>query len=156
MTRKSLEHLNCSWAQAAEAIGDKWSLMIVRDAFYGVRTFSAFANRIGIAKNILTQRLKHLEDHGIIEKRSMGVGSTRFEYCLSEKGLSLFPVLIAMSQWSDKWVFGPGNEPLIVVDAKNKQPIQPVQVNDAQGQPLSIEEVEFVDGPGAVNNTLNL
>lgn len=149
MTRKSLEHFNCSWAQAAEAIGDKWSLMIVRDAFHGVKTFSAFANNLGIAKNILIQRLEHLQHHGVIEKRPMGVGSSRFEYTLSEKGRALLPVFIALGQWGDQWVFGKGQEPLVVIDRKTKKPIKKLHVVSADNRNLKAEDVTVKAGKGA-------
>lgn len=120
MTRKSLEHFNCSWAQAAEAIGDKWSILIVRDAFQGVKTFSVFAQNLGIARNILVQRLDHLQYHDIIQKCPIGIGSTRFEYALTDKGKALFPVFIALSQWGDQWIFGKGKEPLVVIDREKR------------------------------------
>ncbi|EAQ64184.1 hypothetical protein MED121_01090 [Marinomonas sp. MED121] len=153
MKRKSLEHFNCSWAQAAEAVGDKWSIMIIRDAFYGVKTFSAFVKSIGIAKNILTQRLEHLQKHEIIEKRPVGLGSSRFEYCLTEKGFALFPAIIALGQWGDKWIFGEGKEPLIVVDMESKQPLEQVSVKASDGRKLSLRDITFVAGEGASENT---
>lgn len=149
MSRKSLGHLHCSWAQAVEAIGDKWSIMIIRDAFYGVRTFSAFTQRIGISKNILSQRLEHLQSHDIIEKRLQGVGSTRFEYRLTAKGLATFPIIIALSQWGDEWIYGNGNEPLSIVDSKNNRPIEIMKVRDDEGNDLTIEDIEVIPGPGA-------
>ena len=151
MTRKSLKHLNCSWAQALEAIGDKWSIMIIRDAFYGVRTFSAFVKRLGISKNILSNRLDHLEEHGIIEKRSQGVGSTRYEYRLTEKGLGTFPIIIALSQWGDEWIFGEGREPLLILDARERKPIQKILVKDQEDNVLEIDDIEVAPGPGAKN-----
>ena len=153
MKRKSLEHFNCSWAQAAEAVGDKWSIMIIRDVFYGVKTFSAFVNNLGIAKNILTQRLEHLQKHGIIEKRPMGVGSNRYEYSLTEKGFGLFPAIVALGQWGDKWIFGEGKEPLIVVDLEKKEPLQMMQVQANDGRDLSLRDVTFVAGPSANEKT---
>lgn len=149
MTRKSLEHYNCSWAQAAEAVGDKWSMMIIRDAFFGVRTFSAFQKDIGIAKNILTQRLEHLQKHDIIQKRSIGVGSSRSEYCLTEKGLALFPVIVALGQWGDKWVFGKGREPFVVVDREKRKPVKTVRVLDSENKELRMNDVTFKAGKGA-------
>lgn len=152
-TRKSLEHFNCSWAQSAEAVGDKWSIMIIRDAFYGVKTFSAFQKNIGIAKNILTQRLEHLQKHGIIEKRPIGLGSARSEYCLTEKGFALFPVIAAIGQWGDKWIFGEGKAPLVVIDREERKPIQSMSVQAADGRELTLRDVTFTAGPGANENT---
>ena len=156
MTRKSLEHFNCSWAKSAEAVGDKWSIMIIRDAFYGVKTFSAFQKNIGIAKNILTQRLEHLQTHEILIKRPIGLGSARFEYCLTEKGFALFPVIAAIGQWGDKWIMGNGNEPLVIIDSKNREPIKEIAVEASDGRNLSLREITFVAGPGANDNTKKL
>ncbi|WP_103654416.1 winged helix-turn-helix transcriptional regulator [Agarilytica rhodophyticola] len=153
MKRKSLAHYNCSWAQAAEAVGDRWSIMIIRDAFYGVKTFSAFAKNIGIAKNILSQRLEHLQNHKILEKRPISVGSQRFEYCLTEKGFALFPVIAALGQWGDKWIFGEGKEPLIVVDLENKEPIEQMEVKSSDGRVLTLRDITFKAGPGATDET---
>ena len=153
MARKSLEHFNCSWAQAAEAFGDKWTIMIIRDAFYGVKTFSAFQKNIGIAKNILTQRLEHLQKHEIIEKRSQGLGSSRYEYKLTEKGFAMFPVIAAIGQWSDQWIFGEGNEPIVIVDLENREPIKRIAVEAADGRELTLRDITFIAGPGASAST---
>ncbi len=153
MPRKSLEHFNCSWAQAAEAIGDKWSVMIIRDAFYGVKTFSAFVENIGIAKNILTQRLEHLQNHDILLKRPIGVGSSRSEYVLTEKGKALFPVIVALGQWGDQWIFGKGKEPIVVVDLKNRKPVKKMKVEAKDGRDLSVRDITFVAGRGASEST---
>ncbi|GAA5315481.1 MAG: helix-turn-helix domain-containing protein [Candidatus Pelagadaptatus aseana] len=153
MKRKSLAHFNCSWAQAAEAVGDKWSIMIIRDAFYGVKSFSAFAKNIGISKNILSQRLEHLQEHGILEKRPVGLGSSRYEYCLTEKGFALFPVIAAVGQWGDQWIFGEGQEPLVIVDAENREPIQKMSVKASDDRELSLRDITFIAGPGASDST---
>ena len=153
MKRKSLEHFNCSWAQASEAIGDKWSIMIIRDAFYGVKTFSAFANNIGIARNILTQRLEHLQKHEILEKKAIGLGSSRYEYRLTEKGFALFPVIVALGQWSDQWIFGEGKEPLVIVDLENREPVQKMVVEASDNRELTLRDITFKAGPGANENT---
>ncbi|WP_430416334.1 winged helix-turn-helix transcriptional regulator [Parasphingorhabdus sp.] len=152
MTRKSLEHLNCGWAQAAEAIGDKWSIMIVRDAFIGVKTFSAFAEHLSISRNILTQRLEHLIKHGVLIKRPIGLGSTRQEYVLTEKGHALFPIIVALYQWSDQWVFGEGKEPYVLIDKEKRQPLPKFEVSSKDGRTLSMADVTVTAGQGANEN----
>lgn len=153
MPRKSLEHFNCSWAQAAEAIGDKWSMMIIRDAFYGVKTFSAFIQNIGMAKNILSQRLEHLQKHDVIRKRQIGVGSSRSEYILTDKGKALFPVVAALGQWGDQWIFGEGKAPLVVVDREDGERIKTIQVEAHDGRCLDVGDITFLAGPGAEETT---
>lgn len=156
MKKKKLEEFNCSWAQAAVAIGDKWSIMIIRDAFFGVRTFSAFVKNIGIARNILSQRLEHLIQHGIIKKESSGLGSNRFEYSLTDKGHALLPLMTALGQWGDAWVLGQDNEPVLVVDQKRGLPIRKIEVESSQGESLSINDITFKAGPGASETTKQL
>ncbi len=153
MKRKSLEEFNCSWAQTAEAIGDRWSIMIVRDAFYGVSTFSAFEKNLGISKNILTARLEHLVSHEILEKVPASADSPRLAYVLTEKGKALFPVIVAMGQWSDKWVFGYGNEPVVLSDSASGDPIIPVTVNSSDGRELKFEDITISAGQGATEST---
>ncbi|MEM1133445.1 MAG: helix-turn-helix domain-containing protein [Pseudomonadota bacterium] len=152
MKRKSLEHLNCGWAQAAEAIGDKWSILIIRDAFVGVRTFSAFAESLTISRNILTQRLEHLIKHEILMKRPIGVGSARYEYVLTEKGHALFPIIVALYQWSDEWVFDEGKEPYVMVDKQEHQPISKLKVSADDGRALTMADVTIKAGGGANEN----
>ncbi|WP_372572328.1 winged helix-turn-helix transcriptional regulator [Ruegeria jejuensis] len=149
MTRKSLADVNCSWAQAAEAVGDKWSTMILRDAFFGVRTFTAFEKSIGISKNILTQRLQHLQDHGILDKIPVGVGTTRTEYRLTDKGRGLLPVMIAMAQWSDQWVFGADKAPFRYVDRETNSDVKPLKVITESGREVELDDLTILDGPGA-------
>ena len=149
MTRTSLETFNCSLARALEILGDKWSMMIVRDAFYGVSTFSSFQRRLMIARNILTDRLQALVDHGVLEKVAARPDADRLVYRLTERGRDLFPVLVALVQWGDKWVLGPGNEPVRIVDAENGAPVQAVGVTARDGRYLEKRDVRFLAGPGA-------
>lgn len=156
MTRKSLEHLNCGWAQAAEAIGDKWSIMIIRNAFFGMKTFSAFAENLGISRNILTQRLDHLVRHEILSKRPQGLGSSRYDYTLTEKGQGLFPIIVALYQWSDEWVFGDGKEPYTLLDKQTRKPLQKLEVSSKDGLSLTMADVTMVAGAGANDNVRRL
>jgi DNA-binding HxlR family transcriptional regulator len=118
MGRKRFDDMNCGVAQALEALGDWWTLLIVRDAFFGARRFGEFERSLGIAKNILSARLQRLVEHGIFERVDVGSSGERFEYHLTKKGEALLTVLTALREWSDEWVYGRGNEPLIVRDRK--------------------------------------
>lgn len=153
MTRKSFSHLHCSWAQASEAVGDKWSMMIIREAFYGERSFSAFAKNLGIAKNILSQRLAHLQEHDILVKRPGSANAVRQEYYLTKKGLALFPVIIALGQWGDEWIFEQESKPMEMLDRHSKQPIQRLSVTSADNRELGVKDVFFKAGPGAQEDT---
>jgi DNA-binding HxlR family transcriptional regulator len=153
MTRTSLATVNCSLAQALEVVGDKWAMMIVRDAFYGVRTFSAFQRRLGIARNILTDRLKILVDGNVLEKVAQRRDGERMEYRLTQQGRELFPVLVSLMQWGDKWILGPGLEPVRVLDAVNLAPVPVIAVSSREGRFLEAGDVRFAPGPGADDET---
>lgn len=86
-------------------VGDTWTLLILRDAFYGIRRFEDFQRDLGIARNILSHRLRRLVDHGLFERREYSRRPVRREYRLTEKGKDLFGVLIAMQAWGDRWAF---------------------------------------------------
>ena len=96
MKLKAFDHMNCSLAQTLDVIGERWTLLIVRDAFFGIRRFDQFQRNLGIARNILATRLSQLVDEGILERRP--TDDSRHEYVLTDKGLDLHPVLLAMIQ----------------------------------------------------------
>jgi DNA-binding HxlR family transcriptional regulator len=130
----------CSLAHGLAEVGDWWSLMIIREAMYGTRRFSDFQQNLGIARNILTDRLNKLVDRDILRKVDAGEHGTRFEYRLTDKGRDLFVVLTALRQWADKWVFE-NEPPFVLVDRDNGRPVQPVQVLDADGNTLKLHQV---------------
>lgn len=119
MARTSFKNLHCPVAQFAEALGDKWCLLIIRDAFMGINTFSGFERDLGVAKNVLTERLNHLVEHDILIKRQTRPKVNRFTYELTNKGLALQPIANEMTKWSQKWVPGmtPHTRPKIQRDA---------------------------------------
>ena len=156
MGRKRFDQMNCGIAQALDALGDWWTLLIVRDAFFGARRFRDFERSLGIAKNILSARLQHLVEHGIFERIDVGSEGERFEYRLTAKGEALLTVLTALREWSDEWVFGRGNEPVIVRDRKTGRRIAKLRVTDAEGVPLTRRDLRIVPGPGASRDTIRL
>lgn len=156
MGRKRFGRVQCGIAQALEALGDWWTLLILRDAFFGVRRFGDFEASLGIAKNVLARRLRHLVDHGILERVDVGREGTRFEYVLTAKGEALLPVLTALREWSDGWVFGPGNEPVIVRERRSGHRVPRLEVKDADGRPLGRRDLRSEPGPGASAATLRL
>ena len=100
--------VECSVALTLDTIGDRWSLLILRDAFYGVRRFDDFQRDLDIARNILTDRLQKLVAKGVLEKRQYEERPPRFEYRLSESGRDLVGVVLAMMRWGDRWAAGDG------------------------------------------------
>ncbi|MBX2803211.1 MAG: helix-turn-helix transcriptional regulator [Myxococcales bacterium] len=145
---------NCSVAKALDAIGDGWSLMILRECFFGTRRFVDFQRSLGIAKNILSQRLQHLEEHGVLARIDAGRHGQRFEYALTPAGKDLATVMTALRQWGDRWIHGPGNEPMLVLDRRTGRPIPPVRIADEDGQPMATHDMAIVPGPGATADTL--
>ena len=129
-------------AQSLEIIGDWWTLLIIRDAFLGARRFADFAARSGISKNILSKRLAHLVEHGVMERVDVGRHGEHFEYALTAKGKDLFTVLTALRQWGDRWVYGEGNQPVEVLDRRTGRPIPRLRVVDEDGQPLRARDLE--------------
>lgn len=154
MGRKRFSDMNCGIGQALEVLGDWWTLLIVRDAFFGVRRFADFERSLGIAKNILSARLQHLVDHEILERVDVASVGHRFEYRLTEKGEALLPVLTALREWSDEWVFGRGHEPVIVQDRRTGRRLPKLRVTDADGRPVSRRDLRTVPGPGAAKDTI--
>lgn len=129
--------------------GDHWTWLIIREAFYGVTRFSEFRRNTGIAKNLLSARLAFLVDNGVLEKRNISSRGTRYEYRLLPKGRSLAPVFIAMSQWGNQHIFGPGNETIEIVERSNGRPIKPVSIHGSAGNPLDLAQLVVKPGPGA-------
>ena len=112
MRRTSFAEMECSVARTLEVVGEWWTMLVIREAFSGVRRFDDFQGRLGIARNVLAARLQSLVDHGVLERRQYQDRPPRCEYRLTEKGRDLYPVLIAMLTWGDKWTAGEAGPPL--------------------------------------------
>ena len=105
-------HERCSVAATLEVVGDPWTLLILRDAFAGVKRFEQWQERLGVARNVLAARLKSLVAHGVMETRRYSERPPRHEYWLTEKGLALSPVLLTMAEWGDQHVYGRDKSPV--------------------------------------------
>ncbi|MHA6289568.1 winged helix-turn-helix transcriptional regulator [Maricaulis sp. CAU 1757] len=141
MGRKRFDEMPCAIAQTLNQVGDWWTLLLVRDAMKGARRFSDFHESTGIAKNILTDRLKKLVDNGIMTREEVGVRGQRQEYVLTERGEALFPILMAMQQWGDKWVYGEDDRPIELIDARTGEELAPVTVANESGEPVSHKDI---------------
>lgn len=130
-------------------VGEWWSLLILRDAFLGATRFEQFQRDLGIARNVLTQRLRHLAAQGILERRPISAKGTRHEYLLTEKGRDLFPLLLAATQWGDKWVPHPRGRRLYFVERASGKPLRELRATSATGKPLDSDQIEAKAGPGA-------
>jgi DNA-binding HxlR family transcriptional regulator len=146
--RDHFEGENCSVARALEVLGDGWALLVIREAFFGTRRFADFEANLAISKNVLTQRLAHLVERGVLER------VTRYEYVLTPMGKDLATVLTTLRQWGDRWITGAGNEPLLVYDRRTQRPIPRVRIRGEDGEALGAREIELRPGPGATPETL--
>ncbi len=131
---------DCPVARSVDAVGDWWSLLIVRDAFDGLRRFGQFQKSLGVAKNILTARLNNLVGQGILETVPAEDGSAYREYVLTAKGRGLFPVLVALRQWSDEFAFAPDEPHYRMVDRKNREPLARLEIRASDGRLLTPED----------------
>src|SRR5437588_6846235 len=148
MRRTSFEDVNCSVAQCLEAVGEWWSLLIVRDALLGVRRFDDFQARLGISRNILNQRLTMLVEHDVLEKVPYQDNPPRSEYRLTDKGRDLWHVITAMRQWGDRWA-APAGPPLKMRHTGCGRIVKAVAVCSHCGEPLDLRAVTAIRGPGA-------
>lgn len=149
MRRTSFASMSCSVARALEQIGDWWTLLVIREAFYGTRRFKDFEAHLGIAPNILTSRLSKLVEHGIFCVAEASPAGKALEYRLTDKGRELFTVIVAIAQWGDKHASGPKGPPIRIVDRATKQEIQPLVLRAHDGRALGAREVTVIEGPGA-------
>jgi DNA-binding HxlR family transcriptional regulator len=122
-SRQPLKNEACPVARSVDLIGDRWSLLIVRDAFDGVRRFGDFQRSLGVARNILSDRLRKLVDAGILETQDASDGTAYQEYVLTGEGESLFPVVVALRQWGEQHLFERGERHSVLVDKRTGKPI---------------------------------
>ena len=130
----------CPVARALEVLGDRWALMILRDAFDGLRRFSEFQKNLGLAKTILASRLKLLVESGLLMTQPASDGSAYKEYVLTEKGRSVFPVVVGLRQWGERFLFEAGEVRSELVDAVKGQAIENLQVRALDGRVLKAED----------------
>ena len=142
--QSALLNSECPVARTLEAIGERWCLMIVREAFDNVRRFSEFQKNLGLAKNILAARLKLLVELGVFDLRPASDGSAYSEYALTERGRGLFPIIVAMRQWGEQNMFTAGEVHSVLIDNQSKLPLQPLAVVSASGEPLGPEDCHRV------------
>jgi DNA-binding HxlR family transcriptional regulator len=134
--RTSFENAECPVARSLDSLGDWWSLLIIRDALLGKRRFSEFQKSLGLAKNILTVRLRALVDHGILKTAPASDGSAYQEYLLTPKGRGVFPVLVALRQWSEEFDDRPEEIATLLVDREKGRPVRKLELRAHDGRML--------------------
>jgi DNA-binding HxlR family transcriptional regulator len=138
--RTSHKDAGCPVARPLDAIGDWWSLLIIRDAFDGLRRFGEFQKNLGLAKNILSARLHNLVEHGIMDAVPASDGSPYQEYLLTEKGRGLFPLLVALRQWGEDFFFAPEEQHVLLADKKHGLPVRRLELRSQDGRVLGAED----------------
>ncbi|MGH2689904.1 MAG: winged helix-turn-helix transcriptional regulator [Actinomycetota bacterium] len=149
MRRVSFEEMNCSVARTLEVVGEWWTLLILRDAFRGVRRFEEFQARLGIARNILTTRLQTLVRHGLMERQLYEEHPPRYEYRLTPEGEEIFPVIAGLLRWGDRFRAGPAGSPVVLIHEGCGHQADPVLVCSHCGQPVAAGDMRTEPGPGA-------
>ena len=145
--RTSFEGDSCPIARSLEAIGDWWSLLIVREALFGLRRFGEFQGKLGMARNILATRLRALVDHGILKIAPASDGSAYSEYVLTPKGRGVFPVLVALRQWSEEFDDHPEEIATILVDRDKGRPVKRLELRAEDGRLLSAADTALKARP---------
>jgi DNA-binding HxlR family transcriptional regulator len=144
--KRDYEGQNCSVARALEIVGERWTLLIIRDAFLGKRRFDEFQQSLGVARNVLTDRLHRLVDEGILERVRYSERPERYEYRLTQKGRDLNVALAGLRQWGDAYLSE--QPPRILRRKRDGKPVVAAFVPEGT-KSLRADELETVPGPGA-------
>lgn len=140
----------CSVARSVAVIGDRWTLMLLRDCFLGVRRFEDFERRLGISRSLVAERLRRLVQEGVLRRERYQERPVRHEYRLTEKGLALHPVMMAIVHWGDVHYAGEAGPPLLHRHRACGCDFEPVTTCSECGGAVTAREVEVRPGPGAV------
>ena len=175
--RTDYSAMNCSLARALQQVGDPWTLLLLRECFMGADRFEGFAQALGVSRQVLSQRLAGLVDHGLLQReglsdatgQALACQSTttaskpasgtpadpvaqavpkRARYRLTDKGRDLAPALLALMQWGDRWVSGAGQEPVLATTASG-EPLAPVGLRSSTGHMVSPSQLRWQPGPGS-------
>jgi DNA-binding HxlR family transcriptional regulator len=148
MLPRTYEHQVCSIARSLEVIGDRWTLLIVRDALRGTRRFEDFRGSLGIAHNVLSDRLSRLTEAGVLERHLYQRRPARYEYRLTSHGLDLWPVVMSLLLWGDRY-FAPDGPPLLTLHRGCGGRLTPLFTCADCGACLGPDDVELTPGPGS-------
>lgn len=132
----------CGLPQALEVMGERWSFLILRAAFNGLVHFEEFSGQLGIARNILSNRLARLVEHGVLERVPCQQDRRKIEYRLTEKGCDLLPAMIALRQWGEKYTLRVPSNPMLV-DARDGLPIAPIAIRAHDGREIGWHELAW-------------
>ncbi len=148
MRRTSFANWPCSIARTLDLLGDWWTPLVLREAFYGIRRFDEFQQELGIARNTLSARLRRLVDEGLLEKQLYTTEPKRYEYLLTDKGRDFFGVIAAMTRWGDTWLSGESGPPVILHHQSCGNDTHAEVVCAACQEPIHAPDVTMRLGPG--------
>lgn len=154
MLRRDYPDQDCSAAYTLEFVGERWTLLVIRDVFAGIRRFDEIQDDLGVARNVLAARLQRLVDEGILERRPYSERPPRDEYFLTEKGLDLWPILITMMRWGDRHGDWPDGPPLVVVHKGCGGSMDDHFICERCGERLGPRDARGVPGPGATRKAV--
>jgi DNA-binding HxlR family transcriptional regulator len=137
----------CSVARALSVVGDRWTLLVLREAFLGVRRFDDFQANLGTTRHRLADRLRKLVAEGVLERVRYQKRPPRFEYRLSEKGRDLYPVIVSLTRWGDRWMAGEDGPPLRLVHRGCGREIMPALTCPECGEPVAARDMQARPGP---------
>jgi len=141
MRWKEIRKLDCSIARSLSIIGDRWTLLVLRDCFLGARRFEQFQQSLGVSPHLLSRRLDKLRREGILERRPYQKRPTRHEYRLTEKGLDLYPVILSLLGWGDRWMAGQAGSPVELVHRRCGHRTHPAITCSECGETLRAREM---------------
>jgi DNA-binding HxlR family transcriptional regulator len=141
--------MNCSIARTLDVVGEWWTLLIVRDALRGTTRFDEFLESLGMARGVLSSRLRKLVNQGILSRRQYSEHPPRYDYALTEKGRALAPMINALMTWGDTWVPGPSGPPVVLIHEPCGYPMHPVLTCPHCRGEVKSGNVRQVPGPGA-------
>ena len=153
MRRTSFEEMNCPIAKSLDLIGDWWTLLVLRNAFCGMRHFQEFQNHLGISSGTLTNRLQRLTEQKILERLPNPEDGRVYEYQLTEKGRQLFPLLLVLTEWGEKWLPHPQGRRIRLVKRGTELNITGIRAIAEDGSPVALEEIVALPGPAADEDT---
>lgn len=153
MSRNKIDSLNCSLADSLNLIGEWWTILILRESFFGTRRFEDFQQHLGIARNILTARLNTLCENGILQRVPVKKGAKRHEYRLTTMGRDLLTVIVALTQWGDRWLRQEQGSPVKFVERSSGEVIPEIRILAKDGRELGARELALIPGPGATDET---
>jgi DNA-binding HxlR family transcriptional regulator len=152
MLRNDYESQSCSIAGALEVVGERWSLLIVRDVLLGLRRFDELQAHLGIARNVLQTRLRRLQEHGVIERLPYQQHPVRHEYRLTEKGLDLWPTIVALMKWGDRYATPEGGPAVVIEHRGCGGAVDEHRICERCGAKLKVRDAVGRPGPGASPN----